>query len=294
MKRAQERDRQRVFDHLREIFEVADEDGSGTLSLQEVQKAIDKPEICTKLRMIEFPVEDPKSIFMLLDFNNTGELSIDDFIAGCIRMKGVAKSKDLLAAQVAVDTMKRHYTFFEGEMRLLQKKIALLDDTSRALVYQGEHVFLNLREYRMRHPELEGGSATPPRINTTTIDHAPWELLPGALEARLAKEEAQLALKNSQTVAQKQQQALTNGNGAWNQASNQIEVYGGNNSPSGNQMELTMYNGGNSPSGGERCQQCGEPFDAEDRKFCTKCGAERMHVVKANQRNDQLALPGSM
>lgn len=174
VKRAQERDRQRVFDHLREIFEGADEDGSGTLTLGEVQKAISKPEIYNKLKMIDFPVEDPKSIFMILDYDNTCELSIDEFISGCIRMKGTAKSKDLLAAQVAVDTMKRHYTYFEKEMKELHAKIALLDDTARALVYQGEHVFLNLREYRMRHPELEGGTASPPRIDTQTIENAPW------------------------------------------------------------------------------------------------------------------------
>lgn len=116
VQRAQERDRNRVFDHLREIFEGADEDGNGMLTLSEVQKAINKPEIYNKLKMIEFPVEDPKQVFMLLDYDNTCELSIDEFISGCIRMKGTAKSKDLLAAQVAVDTMKRHYTFFrEGD-----------------------------------------------------------------------------------------------------------------------------------------------------------------------------------
>merc|ERR1719454_1955799 len=175
IKRAQERDRQRVFDHLREIFEAADEDGSGTLTLSEVQKAINKPEIYNKLKMIEFPVEDPKQVFMLPDYDNTCELSIDEFISGCIRMKGTAKSKDLLAAQVAVDTMKRHYTFFETETKELKKKIELLDDTARALVYQGEHVFLNLREYRLRHPELEGGSASAPRIGTATLENAPWE-----------------------------------------------------------------------------------------------------------------------
>merc|ERR1719409_416309 len=191
VKRAQERDRQRVFDHLLEIFEAADEDGSGTLTLGEVQKAINKPEIYNKLKMIEFPVEDPKQVFMLLDYNNSCELSIDEFIAGCIRMKGTAKSKDLLAAQVAVDTMKRHYTYFEKEMKELKDKIELLDDTARALVYQGEHVFLNLREYRMRHPELEGGTASPPRITTGAIDEAPWENQKAkAIEGNQIKQEA--------------------------------------------------------------------------------------------------------
>mmetsp|Transcript_605 Transcript_605/g.1007 ORF Transcript_605/g.1007 Transcript_605/m.1007 type:complete len:613 (+) Transcript_605:81-1919(+) len=175
IKRQQERDRQRVFDHLRDIFEAADEDGSGTLTLGEVQKAINKPEIYNKLKMIDFPVEDPKQIFMLLDYDNSCELSIDEFIAGCIRMKGSAKSKDLLAAQVAVDTMKRHYNFFEREMRELQEKIALLDETARALVFQGEHVFLNLREYRLRHPEMEGKRSSLPVVNLGDIEASPWE-----------------------------------------------------------------------------------------------------------------------
>jgi voltage-gated sodium channel len=175
IKRSQEHDRQRVFDHLRDIFEAADEDGSGTLTLGEVQKAINKPEIYNKLKMIDFPVEDPRQIFQLLDYDNSCELSIDEFIAGCIRMKGSAKSKDLLAAQVAVDTMKRHYTFFEKEMKELQEKIALLDDTARHLVFQGEHVFLNLREYRMRHQEMEGGRSSLPVVTMTDITKAPWE-----------------------------------------------------------------------------------------------------------------------
>jgi len=278
MKRAQERDRQRVFDHLREIFETADEDGSGTLTLQEVRKAIDKPEIATKLKMIEFPVEDPKQIFTLLDFNNCGELSIDDFIAGCIRMKGTAKSKDLLAAQVAVDTMKRHFTYFEAELGKLKEKVSLLDDTARALVYQGEHVFLNLQEYRRRHPELDGGMASAPPVQTEKINTSPWEMLPGAKEARVKAEQFQLALKSG-TASQKQEALYAQ---AFNQPGTQIELYA--DSPSAHQLDI--YQGNDSPSGGERCQQCGEPFDEHSRKFCTKCGTPKPTTIG---RNDQLA-----
>lgn len=265
VKRSQERDRQRVFDHLREIFESADEDGSGTLTLAEVQKAINKPEIYNKLKMIEFPVEDPKQIFMLLDYDNSCELSIDEFIAGCIRMKGHAKSKDLLAAQVAVDTMKRHYSVFEKEMKELQGKIALLDDTARALVYQGEHVFLNLREYRMRHPELEGGSSSPPRISTGTINTAPWEL------AKQRQEEEEDFKRNTQEAI-------------WDQSFNK--------SGTGQSWDLVATN--QSPQGGEIveagnfCPSCGEPFG--NTAFCTNCGARRPQAITNGSGSGPLAL----
>jgi voltage-gated sodium channel len=276
VKRAQERDRQRVFDHLREIFEGADEDGSGTLTLAEVQKAIAKPEIYNKLKMIEFPVEDPKQIFMLLDYDNTCELSIDEFISGCIRMKGQAKSKDLLAAQVAVDTMKRHYTYFEREMKELQSKIALLDDTARALVYQGEHVFLNLREYRMRHPELEGGAAAAPRISTSAIEHAPWERLN----------------KQGNEGNQIKQGAI------WDQAFNKNETndtwgmvpYGADNTSS----DMVLYNNINGNDKGERCPYCGQLFDENAKKFCTSCGKERPQALTDGNNRPQASTNGNM
>jgi voltage-gated sodium channel len=303
VKRAEERDRSRVFDHLREIFEAADEDGSGTLNLSEVQRAISKPEIYNKLKMIEFPVEDPKQVFMLLDYDNSCELSIDEFIAGCIRMKGSAKSKDLLAAQVAVDAMKRHYSLFEKEMEELQGKIALLDETARALVYQGEHVFLNLREYRMRHPEMQGGIAEPPRINTATVDSAPWE-----------SEKPKAAILDNQI----KQGALLQD--AWNQpesGSNLAVMHanmGNTNLVLSNQGQGMLSNQAQSQAledGGERCPKCGQVYD-DGVKFCTHCGAQRMQALtdgnrqlaltnsanSPNRRNGNnvtdLALPGSM
>jgi hypothetical protein len=144
---------------------------------------------------------------MLLDYDNSCELSIDEFIAGCIRMKGSAKSKDLLAAQVAVDTMKRHYSFFETEMKELQEKIALLDETARALVFQGEHVFLNLREYRLRHPEMEGGRSTLPVVNMHEVEGSPWEKAARSQSLAVLQQQAQ-AQKWNDAFQQPDQKAL--------------------------------------------------------------------------------------
>jgi voltage-gated sodium channel len=174
-KKKKEKDRQMVFSQLREIFEMADVDDSGSLTLEEVQDALNKPEIYNKLKMIDFPVDDPKQIFLLLDFDDTGELTIEEFITGCVRMKGQAKSKDLLVAQVAVDTMRRHYQEFEKELEAFQQKLRRLDVTARAIVGHGEHVFLDMREFRKRHPEERRKQNDGPQKAVWAMDHAPWE-----------------------------------------------------------------------------------------------------------------------
>lgn len=175
IKKKKEKDRQMVFSQLREIFESADVDDSGSLTLEEVQDALNKPEIYNKLKMIDFPVDDPKQIFLLLDFDDTGELTIEEFITGCVRMKGQAKSKDLLVAQVAVDTMRRHYQEFEKELEAFQQKLKRLDVTARAIVGHGEHVFLDMREFRKRHPEERRKKNDGPQKTVWAMENAPWE-----------------------------------------------------------------------------------------------------------------------
>lgn len=167
-----EKERQVVFDQLREIFDMADVDGSGTLSVDEVHEATQKPEIYNKLKMIDFPVNDPGQIFRLLDYDDSGELTIEEFITGCIRMKGSAKSKDLLVAQVALDSMRRQYNLFEEELDTLRGKLARLDASARALIDHGEHVFLDTRQYRGRHPSWK--EANMPTFPIETLAHAPW------------------------------------------------------------------------------------------------------------------------
>lgn len=153
-KRKRDKDRNLVFNQLKDIFESADVDHSGTLSLQEVEDAINKPEIYNKLRMIDFPVENPQEVFVLLDYDNTGELTIEEFIKGCLRMKGPAMSKDLLVAQVALDGMAKQYKLFESELKEFKAKLQKLDGSARALANLGEKVFLDPTEYRARHPDL--------------------------------------------------------------------------------------------------------------------------------------------
>jgi len=190
IRKAKERNRQLVFNQLRAIFEDADVDNSGTLTFEEVDVAIKKPEIYNKLRMIDFPVDDPQQVFDLLDYDESGELTIDEFIEGCLRMKGTAKSKDLLVAQVHLDSMKRHYNQFESELELLQSKLLKLDATARAITEHGERVFLDMRQYRIRHPEEKGSSI--PRMNTSVLRQAPWEV-----DSEESEEEALVPLREA-------------------------------------------------------------------------------------------------
>jgi len=80
---------------LQAIFFEADAIGSGSLTWQDFQDRLFDDTILSYLETMDLDLSDAHSLFRLLDQDNTGQVSIDDFVWGCMRLKGAAKSMDL-------------------------------------------------------------------------------------------------------------------------------------------------------------------------------------------------------
>ena len=133
-----ERERSKVLNHLREIFDYADKDQNGSLSVEEFRCAINQPEVQRKLKLIELPVSDAEELFAILDHDGSGELSVDEFIGGCVRLKGPAKSKDLLAVQMnlvaliqRLDTVELQFGQVEEKLRSVDSRVQLMIEEAR-------------------------------------------------------------------------------------------------------------------------------------------------------------------
>merc|ERR1712157_675078 len=53
----------------------------------------------------------------------------------------------------AIDCMAAQYSIFEAEMEKFRMKVKKLDRSAKSVLQHGEHVFLDARQYRARHPE---------------------------------------------------------------------------------------------------------------------------------------------
>ena len=56
------------------------------------------------------------------------------------------------------------------EMEKFQAKVAMLDATIRAVMSHGEHVFLDTRQYRMRHPDFRAQTMK----HSADFENMPW------------------------------------------------------------------------------------------------------------------------
>eukprot|EP00933_Yihiella_yeosuensis_P028990 TRINITY_DN22734_c3_g1_i1.p1 TRINITY_DN22734_c3_g1~~TRINITY_DN22734_c3_g1_i1.p1 ORF type:complete len:604 (-),score=106.90 TRINITY_DN22734_c3_g1_i1:254-2065(-) len=89
-----EKERFKVLEQIRGLFQLIDADGSGGLTRQEFEDAFDVPEVAGKLRMLDIQPQDLRELFHLLD-SGDGVLSLEEFFDGITHMEGTAQSKDV-------------------------------------------------------------------------------------------------------------------------------------------------------------------------------------------------------
>lgn len=80
---------------LKEIFYDADEDESGSLSRDEFEQHLNDERVKAYLQTLDLDVADARGLYRLLDLDGMGEVGIEDFVSGCLRLKGPAKSIDV-------------------------------------------------------------------------------------------------------------------------------------------------------------------------------------------------------
>lgn len=81
---------------MKRIFDEADADGSGTVNWEEFHSFIKNPRVQAYFATKQLDAFDARSFFDMIR-DGTDEVDIESFIAGCQRVKGMAKGVDVLA-----------------------------------------------------------------------------------------------------------------------------------------------------------------------------------------------------
>merc|ERR1712154_78840 len=86
---------QMYMDKVKEFFLEADVDQSGTLSWSEFKEHMKNNKVKAYFQALDLDVSQAHVLFDLLDPNSNDQVTIEEFIKGCVRLKGHARSIDL-------------------------------------------------------------------------------------------------------------------------------------------------------------------------------------------------------
>merc|ERR1719335_283920 len=81
--------------HISALFTKMDKDGSGYITIEEFEERFMDPHVQAYFSSLDLNPEDAWEFFKLLDADHGGILDIEEFVDGCMRVRGPAKSIDI-------------------------------------------------------------------------------------------------------------------------------------------------------------------------------------------------------
>merc|ERR1711879_288106 len=97
--------------------------GSGTLSRTELDEILSDDKVKAYLAAIEIEVFEVASIFQLLD-DGDGTISYEEFLHGIMRLKGTARSQDVIAILHTLKGVRKEIASLNDNITYTPKSVA--------------------------------------------------------------------------------------------------------------------------------------------------------------------------
>lgn len=120
---------EKVKQQFSDMFTVFDDEGKLGVSFREFESHINEPSVQAYLALLELNTSDAWSLFQLLgDENSAHTVDAEDFVDGCLRLKGSARSIDLALlrkeSRVQVKRLREH---LQSDIQIIMQKLSTVD-----------------------------------------------------------------------------------------------------------------------------------------------------------------------
>jgi len=85
-----------LVDQIVKLFDWAERSQTAKISLAEIEERLNDPAVAQEWKSINVQPAEAEYLFTLLDIEESGEISFQEFLSGCLRLHGHSKSMDVL------------------------------------------------------------------------------------------------------------------------------------------------------------------------------------------------------
>jgi len=121
-------DKEMHIEKIKDLFQEIDEAHTGIITYETFQQKMHTPEVRTYFETIDLDVWDAWSFFKLLDLDEGGSVEIEEFLMGCLRLRGSARSMDVAKLMYDqawhIKNQGRFWAFVEERLRMLQEEVS--------------------------------------------------------------------------------------------------------------------------------------------------------------------------
>eukprot|EP00928_Gymnodinium_smaydae_P095208 TRINITY_DN8154_c0_g1_i1.p1 TRINITY_DN8154_c0_g1~~TRINITY_DN8154_c0_g1_i1.p1 ORF type:complete len:799 (+),score=89.63 TRINITY_DN8154_c0_g1_i1:22-2397(+) len=106
MVNAEKENKKEFLRNMAKIFKAVDSDNSGGISLLELQQHMEDVDVCAYFAALGVDAGQVSHLFSLLDDDDSGTITRDEFLKGVLRLRGEAKSLDIAIVLYEMESMR--------------------------------------------------------------------------------------------------------------------------------------------------------------------------------------------
>eukprot|EP00931_Biecheleriopsis_adriatica_P018612 TRINITY_DN12988_c0_g2_i1.p1 TRINITY_DN12988_c0_g2~~TRINITY_DN12988_c0_g2_i1.p1 ORF type:complete len:524 (+),score=93.09 TRINITY_DN12988_c0_g2_i1:98-1573(+) len=80
---------------IKSIFQVLDQDDSLEITMDEFEQSLSDPRMQAYMESVDIHALDAWTLFKIIDSDNSGSIDIEEFVSGCLQLRGSAKAVQL-------------------------------------------------------------------------------------------------------------------------------------------------------------------------------------------------------
>eukprot|EP00930_Biecheleria_cincta_P002112 TRINITY_DN103157_c0_g1_i1.p1 TRINITY_DN103157_c0_g1~~TRINITY_DN103157_c0_g1_i1.p1 ORF type:complete len:722 (-),score=146.13 TRINITY_DN103157_c0_g1_i1:67-2187(-) len=119
-----------VMRQVRRMFNNADKDKSGVITWNEFNEQCDDPSMAKYFETLEMEPQEARALFRLLDTDESGSIDAEEFMQGCLKLRGPARSIDLATLMYS---NKRLMRWWRKEVKHIRTRLMRMNNSVLAL-----------------------------------------------------------------------------------------------------------------------------------------------------------------
>lgn len=105
---------------FRDIFQEIDCDQSDFMTYEELQVALSNPKMSSLMQSMDISTQDVWTLFMVLDNNGDGQITLDEFVYSCMQLQGPAKGLQLARMSYENSMLRDEVIKLQGDFKTFQ------------------------------------------------------------------------------------------------------------------------------------------------------------------------------
>jgi hypothetical protein len=110
---------------MRDVFEEMDIDNTGNITLQEFEEKLDDERVIAYFNWMKLDVSDARTLFRLIDYDLSNEVSITEFLEGFYKLQGESRALDMKLMIYEMKFLREMTTDLRDRMRSFESNLPL-------------------------------------------------------------------------------------------------------------------------------------------------------------------------